>query len=97
MPALEMVLLYCSHEACVRRLHWFGSISYEVGGQVLSSLDIEHGVLRSNSPSPAGPLVLLGLKQWAGPYFKDKDPRLKLVCCQHLLPVCVEPVLGMPL
>lgn len=38
--------------------------------------DIEHGVLRGNAASPAAPLVLLGLPQFAGRTFRGADPRL---------------------
>jgi hypothetical protein len=60
------------------RLKWFDSISYLVGGARWSSNDIEHGVLRGNSPSPASLFSLLGKPQWAGPTFKAGDPRAKL-------------------
>jgi len=43
------------------RLKFFASLRYEIGGQVYSCDDIEHGVLRNNAPSPASLGALLGL------------------------------------
>lgn len=65
-------------DGTLSRLKWFDSISYLVGGARWSSNDIEHGVLRGNSPSPASLFSLLGKPQWAGPTFKAGDPRAKL-------------------
>ena len=48
-----------------------------------STLDMEHGILRGNAPSPAAIPVLLGKPEWAKPYFKEGDKRRKLVCLQR--------------
>jgi hypothetical protein len=37
--------------------------------------DVEHGVLRGNKPSPASLFALIGKPHWAGPIFKEGDPR----------------------
>ena len=65
--------------AVLRRLTFFSSIKYCIGGIEYSANDLEHGILRGNRPSPASPAVLIGRPQWAGPYFKQKDPRMQQV------------------
>lgn len=66
------------HTIAARRLRWFDSISYLIGGRRWSSNDVEHGVLRGNAPSPASLFALLGKPQWAGKTFKAGDPRVAL-------------------
>ena len=61
-----------------RRLSWFDSISYVIGGVRYSSNDVEHGVLRGNAASPASLWALLGRAAWAGKTFKRGDPRALL-------------------
>ena len=61
------------------RLVWFAQVKYTIGGLSFSTLDMEHGVLRGNAPSPAAIPVLLGQAQLAKPYFSQDDPRIKLV------------------
>ena len=70
-----------AHALCVARLVWFAQVKYTIGGLSFSTLDMEHGVLRGNAPSPAALAVLLGQPQLAKPYFQDSDPRKKLVRC----------------
>ena len=71
----------CGDKLCVARLVWFAQVKYTIGGLSFSTLDMEHGVLRGNAPSPAAIPVLLGQPQLAKPYFPDSDPRKKLVRC----------------
>lgn len=70
------------------RLNWFANIKYVIGGQQYSSNDIEHGVLRSNKPSPANILSLLGLAKIAPKTFKQGDPRMSQVVAEHPLQAC---------
>lgn len=62
------------------RLIWWAQVKYNIGGLSFSTLDMEHGILRGNAPSPAAIPVLLGKPEWAKPFFnKEDDPRKKLV------------------
>jgi len=70
------------------RLNWFANIKYVIGGQQYSSNDIEHGVLRSNKPSPANILSLVGLSKFAPKTFKKGDPRMSQVVAEHPLQAC---------
>ena len=63
----------------MRRLGWFGSIKYEIGGLDYSADDMEHGILRGNAPTAASLSVLVGHPEWSKGFFKNKDPRLKQV------------------
>lgn len=68
----------------IARARFFAAPGYEVGGggggaaaaPALSADDIEHGILRGDSPSPAS---LGGLLRWPGAaHFKGGDPRAAL-------------------
>jgi len=59
----------------LKRLSFFSSLKYNIGGHDFSADDVEHGVLRGNKPSPASLFAILGKPQWAGPIFKQGDPR----------------------
>ncbi len=61
------------------RLHWFAKVKYNIGGIDFSTLDMEHGVLRGNSPSPVAIPMLLGLSSLAKPYFAPGHPCHALV------------------
>ena len=75
------------------RLVWFAQVKYTIGGLSFSTLDMEHGVLRGNAPSPAAIPVLLGQPQLAKPYFSQDDPRIKLV----RLGLCGSPSCRVPM
>lgn len=66
------------------RLGWFSSIKYNIGGLDYSADDMEHGILRGNSPTAASLSVLVGHPEWSKGYFKKDDPRLKQVECMVL-------------
>jgi len=65
-------------ESTLARLSWFGAISYKIGGYVFSANDIEHGILRANSPSPASIWSILGFPKFASKTFSSGDPRANL-------------------
>jgi hypothetical protein len=68
------------------RSRFFGAPGYALGPgtAALSPDDLEHGILRANSPSPAS---LAGLVRWpGGTHFKAGDPRSALA-----LPPPVDP------
>lgn len=73
----------CPASPSPRRGRWFGGIKYVIGGKEWSADELEHGVLRGNSPSPASLLALLGRPQWARPTFREGDARARLVS-RHL-------------
>lgn len=50
--------------------HFFKTTKYNIGGLVYSLDDVEHGILRGNSPHPAS----------IEPQFSSADPRTKYVC-----------------
>jgi hypothetical protein len=62
----------CTHRCILtnilfeRRLRYYASASYDIGGQIFSLNDIENGLLRINRP-PATPLC--------GAPFRKNDPR----------------------
>ena len=59
----------------IQRLGFFASITYNIGGQVYSCDEIEHGVLRANAVSPAAIATLLGYPNLAPRTFSEKDQR----------------------
>lgn len=64
----------------LERLTWFDKVSYTIGGYRFSANDIEHGILRSNAPSPASLWSILGISQLAKPTFSsEKDPRVQYI------------------
>jgi len=62
-----------------KRLKFFDQAKYDIGGLQYSANDIEHGVLRSNRPSPAAIGVLLGKPELSRGPFKNGDARRE--CC----------------
>ena len=62
-----------------KRLKFFDEAKYDIGGLQYSANDIEHGVLRSNRPSPAAIGVLLGKPELSRGPFKVGDARRE--CC----------------
>ena len=62
-----------------KRLKFFDEAKYDIGGLQYSANDIEHGVLRSNRPSPAAIGVLLGKPELSRGPFKNGDARRE--CC----------------
>lgn len=63
----------------LKRLKFFDEAKYDIGGLQYSANDIEHGVLRSNRPSPAAIGVLLGKPELSRGPFKNGDARRE--CC----------------
>lgn len=66
-----------------QRLAFFRSVSYVIGGQVYSLNDIEHGILRANSPPPWGHRNQFGRNDPRLQYcLAECDPRIHfaLVC-----------------
>jgi hypothetical protein len=63
----------------LKRLKFFGSCIYSIGGVNYSADDIEHGILRANATSPASVGALLGLPILKKPQFRDGDPRRSVV------------------
>merc|ERR1719409_2615379 len=58
----------------LKRLKFFDEAKYDIGGLQYSANDIEHGVLRSNRPSPAAIGVLLGKPELSrGPFKKGEE------------------------
>merc|ERR1719409_1237479 len=57
----------------LKRLKFFDEAKYDIGGLQYSANDIEHGVLRSNRPSPAAIGVLLGKPELSRGPFKNGE------------------------
>ncbi|KAK9842350.1 hypothetical protein WJX81_008014 [Elliptochloris bilobata] len=73
---VHALVLFGPAEGTLKRLRWFDSVKYRIGGLDYSANDVEHGVLRGNAASPASPFVLLGLPKFAGRTFGKGDPRM---------------------
>ena len=64
-------------ENMLKRLRFFDTVGYDIGGVVYSANDIEHGVLRANAPSPAALASLAGYPGMAPKTFKASDARCR--------------------
>lgn len=64
-------------DTLLKRLRFFDSISYNIGGINYSANDIEHGLLRANAASPAALASLAGIPKMAPKTFKRTDPRIR--------------------
>lgn len=77
---VHAVCVFGPATSTLERLTWFDKVSYNIGGHRFSANDIEHGILRSNAPSPASLWSILGISQLAKPTFaSEKDPRVQYI------------------
>lgn len=64
-------------ESLLKRLRFFDTVGYDIGGVVYSANDIEHGLLRANAPSPAALASLAGYPNMAPRTFRAADARCR--------------------
>jgi glutaredoxin len=77
---VHAVCVFGPATSTLERLTWFDKVSYNIGGHRFSANDIEHGILRSNAPSPASLWSILGISRLAKPIFaNEKDPRVQYI------------------
>eukprot|EP00889_Picochlorum_renovo_P004562 jgi/Picre1/31592/NNA_006944.t1 len=77
---VHAVCVFGPATSTLERLTWFDKVSYNIGGHRFSANDIEHGILRSNAPSPASVWSILGISRLAKPIFaNEKDPRVQYI------------------
>ena len=87
---IEIIAAAGANHVCACRLYWFAKVKYTIGGIDFSTLDMEHGVLRGNSPSPVAIPALLGLRIFSKPYFAPGHPchsLVRLYGCQGWLTI----------